>query len=131
MPKPNLVRIHHMLDASREVLSFSTDKDRADLDTNRMLSLSLVHLLEIIGEAAVGISSEFREKYPQVPWNAIVGMRNRLIHGYYDINLDIVWKTVKEDIPPLVTELEQIINGEENATDEHKAMGIRKGRNSR
>ena len=110
MSKPDLVRIHHMLDATREVLSLSTDKDRVDLDTNRMLSLSLVHLLEIIREAAVGISSEFREKYPQVPWNAIVGMRNRLIHGYYDINLDIVWKTVKEDIPPLVTKLEQIIN---------------------
>jgi len=120
-----------MLDAAREVLSFSTDKDRADLDTNRMLSLSLVHLLEIIGEAAVGISSEFREKYPHVPWNAIVGMRNRLIHGYYDINLDIVWKTVEEDIPPLVTELEQIISEDENATNVHKTKRIWKMQNSR
>ena len=56
-----------MLDATREVLVFSADKTRLDLDTDRMLCLSLVHLLEIIGEAAVSVSSEFREKYPQIP----------------------------------------------------------------
>ncbi len=110
--KADLVRVHHMLDATREVLEFSADKTRFDLDTDRMLCLSLIHLLEIIGEAAVGISSEFRKKYPQIPWIGIVGMRNRLIHGYYDINLDIVWKTVKEDIPSLKAELEKIIEHE-------------------
>ena len=112
MPKNDLVRVHHMLDASREVLEFSTGKSRLDLDIDRMLNLSLVHLLEIIGEAAVGTSPEFRKKYPQVPWNVIVGMRNRLTHGYYDIDLDIVWKTLEEDIPPLITELEKIIANE-------------------
>ena len=110
--KADLVRVHHMLDATCEVLEFSADKTRLDLDFDRMLCLSLVHLLEIIGEAAVDISSEFREKYPQIPWRGIVGMRNRLIHGYYDINLNIVWKTVKEDIPPLKTDLEKIIEDE-------------------
>ena len=110
--KADLVRVHHMLDATREVLEFSADKTRIVLDTDRMLCLSPVHLLEIIGEAAVGVSSEFREKYPQIPWSSIVGMRNRLIHGYYDINLEIVWKTVKKDIPPLKAELEKIIEHE-------------------
>ena len=110
--KADLVRVHHMLDATREVLEFSADKTRLDLDNDRMLCLSLVHLLEIIGEAAVAVSSELREKYPQIPWSGIVGMGNRLIHGYYDINLDIVWKTVKEDIPPLKVELEKIIEYE-------------------
>jgi len=110
--KADLVRVHHMLDATREALEFSADKTRLDLDTDRMLCLSLVHLLEIIGEAAVGVSSEFREKYPQTPWSGIVGMRNRLIHSYYDINLDIVWKTGKEVIPPLKAELEKIIEHE-------------------
>ena len=111
--KADLVRVHHMLDATREVLVFSADKTRLDLDTDRMLCLSFVHLLEIIGEAAIGISSELREKYPQIPWSSIVWMRNRLIHGYYDINLDIVWKTVKEDISYLNAELEKIIEHEE------------------
>jgi uncharacterized protein with HEPN domain len=110
--KADLVRVHHMLDATREALEFSTNKTRLDLDTDRMLCLSLVHLLEIIGEAAVAISSEFKEKYPQIPWSGIMGMRNRLIHGYYDINLDIVWETVKENIPPLKAELEKIIEHE-------------------
>ena len=110
--KADLVRVHHMLDATYEVLGFSADKTRLDLDTDRMLCLSLVHLLEIIGEAAVGISLEFIEKYPQIPWSDIVGMRNRLIHGYYDIDLDVVWKTVKEDIPPLKAKLEKIIEHE-------------------
>ena len=110
--KADLARVHHMLDATREALEFSTDKTRLDLDTDRLLCLSLVHLLEIIGEAAVAISSEFKEKYPQIPWSGIMGMRNRLIHGYYDINLDIVWETVKENIPPLKAELEKIIEHE-------------------
>ena len=114
MSKTDLVRVRHILDAAREVLEFSTGKSRFDLDTDRMLNLSLVHLLEIIGEAAVGVSAEFRTKYPNVPWNEIVGMRNRLIHGYYDIDLDIVWRTIEEDIPPLVTELEKIIANEEH-----------------
>ena len=111
--KADLVRIHHMLDSTREILAFSGDKIRLDLDTDRMLCLSLVHLLEIIGEAAVGVSSEFKEKYPQIRWNSIVGMRNRLVRGYYDINLNIVWKTVTEDIPPLNADLRKIVEYEE------------------
>lgn len=122
MSKTDLVRAHHMLDAAREVRDFSIGKSRFDLDTDRMLNLSLVHLLEIIGEAAVGISVEFRTKYPQVPWNDIVGMRNRLIHGYYDIDLDIVWKTVEEDIPPLVIQLEKIIANEEHLTKNREGV---------
>ena len=112
MLKPDLVRIHHMLDAAKEILDFSKGKNREDLDTDRKLNLSMVHLLEIIGEAAVGVSKELSEKYPKVPWKFIAGMRNRLIHGYYDIDLDIVWKTVKEEISPLVDELEKLIENE-------------------
>ena len=115
MSKTDVVRVRHMLDAVREVLEFSTGKSRSDLDNDRMLNLSLVHLLEIIGEAAVDISPEFSKKYPLVPWSEIVGMRNRLIHGYYDIDLDIVWRTIKEDVPPLITELEKIIVDEEKS----------------
>jgi len=69
--------------------------------------------LEIIGEAAVGVSLEFKEKYPQIRWRNIIGMRNRLIHGYYDINKNIVWKTITEDIPPLSADLENILEYEE------------------
>ncbi len=72
-----------------------------------MLSLALVRLLEVIGEAARGISPEFREKHAKIPWKQMMGMRNRLIHGYYDINLDIVWETITKDLPPLIAQLEK------------------------
>ena len=75
---------------------------RSDLDANRQLSLSLIRLLEIIGEAASGVSDEYRKKYPQIPWQQMIGMRNRLIHGYFDVNLDMVWQTVSQDLPDLM-----------------------------
>lgn len=68
--------------------------------------------IEIIGEAAAGVSKETQESYPQLPWAAVIGMRNRLIHTYFDINLDIVWSTVTQDIPPLSAQIEKIIGRE-------------------
>jgi len=82
---------------------------RAALDTDRKLTLSLVKSIEIIGETASKISQESRQKYPEIPWANIVAMRNRLIHTYYDIDLDRVWDTVTADLPPLIAELGKII----------------------
>ena len=75
------------------------------LDTDRKLSLAVVRLLEIIGEAANGLSSEFKLSRADLPWTGIIGMRNRLIHGYFDLNLDIVWQTIQEDLPFLLENL--------------------------
>ncbi|UNC93049.1 HepT-like ribonuclease domain-containing protein [Candidatus Contubernalis alkaliaceticus] len=113
MLNPDLVRIKHMIDASTDILNFTSGKSRNDLENNKMLSLSVVHLLEIIGEAASKISNNFRNKHDGIPWNSITGMRNRLIHGYYDVDLDIVWKTITNDIPPLLKELRNIVRLEE------------------
>jgi uncharacterized protein with HEPN domain len=101
-------RLRHMLEAAREAMDMARGQQRADLDTDRKLCLSLVHLLGIIGEAAAGVSPVFRETHPHLPWKKITGMRNRLIHGYFDVNLDIVWQTVTEDLPDLAAKLEQI-----------------------
>lgn len=109
MMKNDLVKLQHMRDASREIINFTAEKSRADLDSDRKLSLSLVHLLEIIGEAATGISNAAVEEYKDITWSSIIGMRNRLIHGYFDIDLDIVWQTVQNDIPDLLQKLELII----------------------
>jgi len=108
MFKDDDVRIRHMLDAAREAIGFVEGRSRSDLDTDRKLNLSLVRLLEIIGEAARGASLEFREAHPDLGWKKMVGMRDHLIHGYFDINLDVVWETVKEDLPPLIEKLEKI-----------------------
>ena len=112
MRKDDLIRLRHMLDAAREVVSFSQNETRASLDTERMLTLSIVKDLEIIGEAASKVTKKCREELPQIPWQNIVSMRNRLIHAYFDINLDIVWTTVIDDLPPLMSELEKIVESE-------------------
>lgn len=112
--KADLVRVKHMADAASEILEFVSGKSRSDLDENRMFNLSVVHLLEIIGEAANKVTSEFRETYDDIQWKSIIGMRNRLIHGYFDIDLDIVWKTITSDIPILSKKLKRIIEAEEN-----------------
>ena len=86
------IRLRHILDAATEAVSFTRGQRREDLDIDRKLSLSLVRLLEVIGEAARGITMEFRREHSELPWTGMVGMRDRLIHGYFDVNLDVVWK---------------------------------------
>lgn len=109
MRKDDSVRLFHMLEAAREALSFVESKTRASLNTDRKLALALVKDGEIIGEAAANVTSERRGGLPEIPWNKIIGMRNRLIHAYFDIDLDVLWKTITEDIPPLISSLEQIV----------------------
>jgi len=109
MTKSDEVRLRHMLDAAREALGFAAGRSRADLDSDRMLVLSLVKSIEIVGEAASKVSEETRREHPTLPWIDIVGMRNRLIHAYYDVDLDRVWDTLNADLPPLVAELEKIV----------------------
>jgi len=113
MYRDDLVRLRHMIDAAQEAIGFSIGRNRKDLDQDRMLVLSLVKSVEIMGEAAAKISELFRQKYSTLPWREMVAMRNRLIHGYFDINLDIVWQTVTVELPPLVAELETILNEQE------------------
>ena len=103
------LRLRHMLDHAREAVAMVQGKARADLDHNRMLELALVRLVEIIGEAANRISETGRSGLPELPWPQIVGLRNRIVHGYDVINLDIVWKIVHEDLPPLIEQLQKII----------------------
>jgi uncharacterized protein with HEPN domain len=90
MRRDDAIRVRHMLDAAREALSFASGKQRSDLAANRMLVLSLVKSVEIIGEAAATVTAETRERFPHIPWRDIVAMRNRLIHVYFDIDLDRV-----------------------------------------
>ena len=108
MHKADAVRLRHMLDAAREAIAFAHGRLRTDLDEDRQLVLALVKAIEIIGEAACQVSSATRQQLPDIPWDDIVGMRHRLVHAYFDINLDILWKTVEEDLPPLIAVLAQV-----------------------
>ena len=98
-----------MLDAARDVRSFVAGRRRADLDSDRALAYAIVRGIEVIGEAATRVSSPIKAAHNDVPWAMIVAMRNRLIHAYHDVNLDMVWKTVIEDLPPLIASLESIL----------------------
>ncbi|MGA2033755.1 MAG: HepT-like ribonuclease domain-containing protein [Thermoguttaceae bacterium] len=98
-----------MFDYSREAVLLAGKRKRSDLDTDRMLQLSLVRLVEIVGEAASHVSDDTRQRYPQIPWLQIAGMRNRLIHGYDFVDYDILWQTVMEDLPALVVTLEPLV----------------------
>ena len=106
MRRDDRLRLQHMLDAGREALRFTRGKTRDDLDRDRVLALALVKLIEIVGEAASRVTAERQRASPDIPWRDIVAMRNRLIHGYVDVDLDRVWDTVTDDLPPLLAQLE-------------------------
>lgn len=108
MRPDDLVRLRHMLDHSREALDLIEHRKRRDLDTDRVLGLALVRLLEIVGEAAGRVSSEVSDAHPEIPWSQIVSLRNRLIHGYDSVDMDILWQILKCDLPPLVRSLAAI-----------------------
>jgi uncharacterized protein with HEPN domain len=107
------VRLDHMLDHTREAITLTQGKTRTDLDDDRVLSLALVRLLEIVGEAAGRVSEETRALHPEVPWPQIVGLRNRLIHGYDAVDYDILWQIITDDLPALVTLLETALSSRE------------------
>jgi len=103
-----------MLDHAREAVEMAAGRSREDLDHDRQLNLALVRLLEVIGEAASRVPPEECQRRPGIPWRDVVGLRNRLIHGYDDVNFDILWTIVQDDLPPLVAELEKVVASAES-----------------
>lgn len=99
-----------MLDAARVCQTFSKNKKRVDLEHDRMLAFAVVRALEIFGEAASKISKSIQGKYPHIEWKAIIGMRNRLIHAYFDIDYDIVWEAIHYEIPKIIPQIEKLIS---------------------
>jgi len=82
---------------------------RDDLKTGRQLLLSLVKETETVGEAASQVTDPTRQEPAGIPWNSIIAMRNRLVHAYFSINLDILWNTVQQDLPDLIDLLERSV----------------------
>jgi len=102
LQREDAIRIRHMIEAAQNAQQFMAGRQRSDLDADRMLLFAVVQALQIVGEAASKISHETRSSASSVPWAQIVGMRNRLVHAYADIDRDVVWKTVTEEIPALL-----------------------------
>jgi uncharacterized protein with HEPN domain len=114
MAKKDLARLKHMLEAAQICCDFARKKKRKDFETDKMLGFAIVRALEILGEAAANISKPLQTKYPEIQWRAIVGMRNRLIHAYFDIDYDIVWIALTKELPILILQLENVIEDQED-----------------
>ena len=106
----DMARLKHMHGAAIKIREFIRGRNREDLGKDDMFLYALVHSIELVGEAANHISDDFKNKHPEILWSRIVTMRNRLIHGYFKIDFDVVWDTAKTDIPILTGQLEKIIN---------------------
>jgi uncharacterized protein with HEPN domain len=115
LPEDDRVRLQHMLDAARKARRLTAGRDRGELDDeDDPLADALVHLISVIGEAANKVSAGTRSELDGIPWPDVVGMRNRLIHAYFDINLDILWATVQDSLPYVIRLLESALaEGEE------------------
>lgn len=109
MQESDFIRIQHIIDSCESINQFVKNRCRADLDQDQMLAFAIIRALEIIGEAASRLSAETRHKIPQIPWADITGMRNRLIHGYFDVNYSVLWATVQKDVPDINKILKQFM----------------------
>jgi uncharacterized protein with HEPN domain len=107
------VRLQHLADALNSAICFARGRERADLDADEMLLFALVRAIEIAGEAASQVTAETRARLPDLPWASIVGMRNRLVHAYFDINRDILRTTVIEAALPLAERVKNVLAGDE------------------
>jgi uncharacterized protein with HEPN domain len=100
-----------MLDAACKAIAFTQGRTRTDLDHDEILALALVRLVEILGEAAKNVTQATKDQFPNIPWRQMAGTRDRLIHAYFEVNLDIIWDIVTTDLPPLL-EILQMYLGE-------------------
>jgi len=115
--KEDIVYLKHILDAISQIEEYVGDVEYEDFMLNRLIQDGVIRQLEILGEATKRLSNEIREKYPDVPWKDMAGMRDKLIHGYFGVDITAVWDTVKKDIPSLKNEIENIVKEQEKANE--------------
>ncbi len=106
------VRLLHMRDFARKAIQLIEGKSRSDLEDDDVLRLALTRLVELIGEAASQVPPALQAQYPNIPWAKMVSMRNRLIHGYDFVDNNILWDTLRVNLPGLLAQLEVILGSE-------------------
>lgn len=109
------VRLRHMLDYARTARRLIEGRRRGDLDHDETLRLALTRAVEVIGEAAAKVSRVIRDGHPAIPWRDVIGTRHYLIHGYDRVDLDMLWRIATADLPPLIEQLQAILNAPDTA----------------
>ena len=101
--------LHDMLDYAVKAARFCVNKSQHDWEQDEVLQLAVVRALELVGEAASRVPQDVRNQHLNIPWQDIVGTRNRLIHSYDRVDLRIVWDTIQDDLPPLIAVLHELL----------------------
>lgn len=110
MNKLDIIYIYHIRDSVKKIIDYSKDVSESDFKKKTIIQDAIIRQIEIIGEASSKLSSDFKKKYNNIPWKNIIGMRNKLIHDYFGVDINAVWKTIKMDIPFLKIEIIKIID---------------------
>lgn len=104
------IRLQHIIEEANEACRYADGISFEDFLNDGKTARAIIRSMEVIGEAASKISIDCREKHPEIPWQKMIGMRNRLIHVYFDIDYRMLWQTVKNNLPPLIPRLQSILN---------------------
>jgi uncharacterized protein with HEPN domain len=104
------VRLQHIADAAKRIVVITRGRSRRDIEDDLVLPYALLALLQIIGEAAKHVSDEYQEEHSEIDWQGMTGLRNRLAHAYFDVDYDVLYRVVQEDIPPLISTIENLLD---------------------
>lgn len=112
MKRDDTVYLRHILDAINLIEEYLRGVSYDDFMINRMFQDAVIREIEIMGEATKNLSTELRDKYPNIPWKKMAGMKDKLIHGYFGVDLDAVWDTATKDIHELKDKIQKVIESE-------------------
>jgi uncharacterized protein with HEPN domain len=109
MPRDERVHLEQMLDSARSVSRLAREWDRRDFDDEEVVRLTSLHLISRLGEAASQLTADFRAAHPELPWAQMIGLRNRIVHSYDDVDPDIIWQVASADVEPVIAALERLL----------------------